>query len=51
MEEQKNSPDKVAKEKAFKTGKATKMRAYLEAMKHADDFTSKNCQNMKIYGK
>ena len=37
-EEKKNSLDKVAKEKAFKTGKATKMRAYLEAMKQADDY-------------
>lgn len=36
-EEQKNSLDKAAKEKAYKTGKATKMRAYLEAMKQADD--------------
>lgn len=37
-EEQKNSPDKAAKEKAYKTGKATKMRANLEAMKQADDY-------------
>lgn len=37
-EEQKNSLDKVVKEKAYKTGKATKMRAYLEAMKQADDY-------------
>lgn len=36
-EEQKSSLDKAAKEKAYKTGKATKMRAYLEAMKQADD--------------
>lgn len=40
-EEQKNSLDKVVKEKAYKTGKATKMRAYLEAMKQADDFLEK----------
>lgn len=37
-EEQKNSLDKVAKEKVYKTGKTTKMRAYLEAMKQADDY-------------
>lgn len=37
-EEQKNSLDKGAKEKAYKTDKATKMRAYLEAMKQADDY-------------
>lgn len=36
--EQKNSLDKAAKEKAYKTGKATKMRAYLETMKKADDY-------------
>lgn len=36
-EEQKNSLDKVVKEKAYKTGKTTKMRAYLEAMKKADN--------------
>ena len=36
--EQKNSLDKVVKEKAFKTGRATKMRAYLEAMKQANDY-------------
>lgn len=30
--------DKAVKEKAYKTGKATKMRAYLEAMKQADDY-------------
>ena len=29
---------KLQKKKAFKTGKATKMRAYLEAMKQADDY-------------
>lgn len=37
-EEQKNSLNKVAKEKAYKTGKATKMRAYLETIKKADDY-------------
>lgn len=37
-EEQKNSLDKAAKEKAYKTDKTTKMRAYLEAMKQADDY-------------
>ena len=37
-EEQKNSLDKAAKEKAYKTGKATKMLAYLETMKQADDY-------------
>lgn len=37
-EQQKNSLDKAVKEKAYKTGKATKMRAYLEAMKQADDY-------------
>ena len=37
-EEQKISLDKVVKEKAFKTGRATKMRAYLEAMKQANDY-------------
>ena len=37
-EEQKNSLDKATKEKAYKTGKATKMRACLEAMKQADDY-------------
>lgn len=37
-EEQKNSLDKAAKEKAYKIGKTTKMRAYLEAMKEADDY-------------
>lgn len=37
-EEQKNSLDKAAKEKAYKTGKTTKMRAYLEVMKQADDY-------------
>lgn len=37
-EEQKSALDKAVKEKTYKTGKATKMRAYLEAMKQADDF-------------
>lgn len=37
-EEQKNSLDKAAKEKAYKTDNTTKMRAYLEAMKQADDY-------------
>lgn len=37
-EEQKNPPDKAAKEKAYKTGKATKMRANLEAMKQTDNY-------------
>ena len=36
--EQKNSLNKAAIEKAYKTGKATKMRAYLETMKKADDY-------------
>ena len=37
-EEQKISLDKVVKEKAFKTGRSTKMRAYLEAIKQANDY-------------
>lgn len=37
-ETQKAALEKAVKEKAYKTGKATKMRAYLEAMKKADDF-------------
>lgn len=37
-ETQKAALEKAIKEKAYKTGKATKMRAYLEAMKQADDF-------------
>lgn len=37
-EEQKNSHNKAAKEKAYKMGKATKMRAYLETIKKADDY-------------
>lgn len=37
-ETQKAALEKAVKEKAYKTGKATKMRAYLEAMKRADDF-------------
>lgn len=37
-ETQKAALEKAVKEKAYKTGKATKMRAYLEAMKQADDF-------------
>lgn len=40
-EEQKNLLDKAVKEKAYKTGKATKMHAYLEAMKQADDYLEK----------
>lgn len=48
-EEQKNSLDKAAKEKAYKTGKATKMRAYLEAMKQAGTITSKNGQKRRGY--
>lgn len=40
-ETQKAALEKVVKEKAYKTGKATKMRAYLEAMKQADDFLEK----------
>ena len=44
-EEQKNSLDKVAIEKAFKTGKATKMRAYLETMKQADDYLEEWSKN------
>lgn len=35
---EKDALDKAVKEKAYKTGKATKMRAYLEAMKQADDY-------------
>ena len=35
---EKDTIDKAVKEKAYKTGKATKMRAYLEAMKQADDY-------------
>lgn len=37
-EEVKNAYDKACKEKAYKTGKATKMRAYLEAMKQANSY-------------
>lgn len=37
-EVQKNSLDKMVKENAYKTYKATKMRAYFEAMKQADDY-------------
>lgn len=37
-EVQKNSFDKMVKENAYKTDKATKMRAYFEAMKQADDY-------------
>lgn len=37
-EEHKAALDKAVKEKAYKTGKATQMRASLEAMKKADDF-------------
>ena len=37
-EAEKDALDKAVKEKAYKTGKATKMRAYLEAMKQADDY-------------
>lgn len=40
-ETQKAALEKAVKEKAYKTGKATKMRAYLEAMKQADDFLEK----------
>ncbi len=37
-EVQKNSLGKMVKENAYKTDKATKMRAYFEAMKQADDY-------------
>lgn len=37
-EVQKNSHDKMVKENAYKADKATKMRAYFEAMKQADDY-------------
>ena len=37
-DEHKAALDKALKEKAYKTGKATKMQAYLEAMKKADDY-------------
>lgn len=37
-EVQKNSLDKMVKENAYKPDKATKMRAYFEAMKQADDY-------------
>ncbi len=37
-EVQKNFLDKMVKENAYKTDKATKMRAYFEAMKQADDY-------------
>lgn len=40
-ETQKDALEKAVKEKSYKTGKATKMRAYLEAMKQADDFLEK----------
>ncbi len=40
-ETQKAALEKAVKEKAYKTGKATKMRAYLEAMKQADDYLEK----------
>ena len=35
---EKDTLDKAVKEKAYKTGEATKMQAYLEAMKQADDY-------------
>lgn len=35
---EKDTIDKAGKEKAYKTGEATKMQAYLEAMKQADDY-------------
>lgn len=35
---EKDTIDKAVKEKAYKTGEATKMQAYLEAMKQADDY-------------
>ena len=37
-EAQKAALEKAIKEKVYKTGKATKMLAYLEAMKQVDDF-------------
>ncbi len=37
-EETKSFLEKAIKEKAYNTGKATKMLAYLEAMKQANDF-------------
>lgn len=35
---EKDTIDKAVKEKAYKTGEAIKMQAYLEAMKQADDY-------------
>lgn len=37
-DEHKAALEKALKEKAYKTGKTTKMQAYLEAMKKADDY-------------
>lgn len=47
-DEHKAALDKALKEKAYKTGKATKMRAYLEAMKKADDYLEKWSDDMWI---
>ncbi len=47
-EEVKNEYDKLSKEKAYKTGKATKMRAYLEAMKQADTYLNEWSNEMWI---
>lgn len=47
-EEHKAALDKAVKEKAYKTGKATQMRASLEAMKKADDFLEKWSDEMWI---
>lgn len=47
-EEHKAALDKAVKEKAYKTGKATQMRASLEAMKKADDFLEEWSDEMWI---
>ena len=47
-DEHKAALDKALKEKAYKTGKAIKMRAYLEAMKQADDYLEKWSDDMWI---
>lgn len=47
-DEHKAALDKALKEKAYKTGKATKMQAYLEAMKKADDYIEKWSDEMWI---
>jgi len=47
-EEHKAALDKAVKEKAYKTGKATQMRASLETMKKADDYLEEWSDEMWI---